>query len=83
MPTKIQTRDLVIKTVLSLIGLNCAFLTAYYVAFGDVFYASAPANQSSYVLLLINANLLFLLISLFGTPRLEKAYRNYALFVIC
>ena len=63
-------------------GLNIAFLAAYYFAFSDLFYHAAPTSKSNYPLLLINANLLYLLINLVRPTSLEKEFRNYALFVI-
>ena len=82
MHSRIHKRDLIIKTILSLVGLNLAFVCAYYIAFSDLLYHSAPTSPASYRFLLVNANLLFLLINLIRTRGLEKVYRNYALFVI-
>lgn len=82
MYSHIKKRDLAFKTVVSLLGLNGAFICAYYLAFGDLFYDSSPNVNSSYSLLLINANLIYLLINLFLDPSIHKVFRSYLLFVI-
>ena len=82
MHTHIQKRDLAFKTILSLIGLNGAFVGAYYLAFGDIFFTSSPLSGANYRLLLINANLFYLLINLFQGARLINVFGSYLLFVI-
>lgn len=82
MLTHSQKRDLVFKTILSLIAVNGAFGVAYYLAFGDIFFPSSPISRANYPLLLINANLVYLLINLFGGPRLTNVLGGYLLFVI-
>lgn len=82
MQASAETRNLIFRLVVSLIGLNCAFFIAYQISFNNIFYSREISSQADYKLLFITANLLTVIISLLPTRRVENSLRNYGLFIV-
>ena len=82
MQTSTETRNLAFRLVASLIGLNCAFFTAYQISFNNIFYLREASFQADYKLLLITANLLTVIINLLPARRAQNSFKSYALFLI-
>ncbi len=82
MQTSSENRNIAFKLFVRLLGLNCAFFAAYQISFDNIFYLREINYQADYKLLFITANLLTVIINLLPTRRVERDYRNYALFLI-
>lgn len=82
MQNRAETRNLVFRLIVSLIGLNSAFFTAFQLSFNNGFHPSGTNYQADYPLLLITANLLTVIINLLPTRRTENILRKYVLFLI-
>jgi Undecaprenyl-phosphate glucose phosphotransferase len=82
MQTSTQTRTLIFRVIVSLIGLNCAFFAAYQISFNNLFYLREASREADYKLLFITANLLTIIINLLPVRRAANGFRNYAFFLV-
>ena len=82
MHSKTKTHSYLIKIVVNLVFLNCAFLIAFLISFNNPYSSREVNANADYVSLLFTTNLLMLVINLIFDTAPRRELRNYAIFLV-